>query len=75
MSDFMILFVVAVFASTEFGFDRLHDRNIFYLVPLWFVLLAAWLEAGLPRRRLELAIGALLALALPLAMLKPEWFA
>ena len=62
------LFVVAVFASTEFGFDRLHDRNIFYLVPLWFVLLAAWLEAGLPRRRPELAIGALLALALPLAL-------
>lgn len=62
------LLVVAVFASTEFGFDRLHDRNIFYLVPLWLVLLAVWLEAGLPRPRRELAIGALLALALPLAL-------
>jgi hypothetical protein len=62
------LLVVAVFASTEFGFDRLHDRNIFYLVPLWLMLLAFWLEAGLPRPRPELAIGALLALVLPLAL-------
>jgi len=62
------LLVVAVFASTEFGFDRLHDRNIFYLVPLWLVLLAVWLEAGLPRPRPALAIGAFLALALPLAL-------
>jgi hypothetical protein len=62
------LLVVAIFASTEFGFDRLHDRNIFYLVPLWLMLLAVWLEAGLPRPRRELAIGALLALALPLAL-------
>lgn len=62
------LLVVATFASTEFGFDRLHDRNTFYLVPLWLVLLAFWLEAGLPRPRSALAVGAILALALPLAL-------
>lgn len=59
------LLVVAVFSSTEHGFDRLHDRNVFYLVPLWLVLLAAWLARGMPRPRLALAAGAALALALP----------
>jgi hypothetical protein len=58
------LAVVAVFASTEHGFDRLHDRNIFYLVPLWLAVLALWLEWGLPRPRLETAIGAVLAVGL-----------
>ena len=58
------LAVVAVFASTEHGFDRLHDRNIFYLVPLWLAVLALWLEWGLPRPRLETAAGAALALGL-----------
>ena len=61
-----MLFVTAAFASTEFGFDRLHDRNIFYLAPLWLVLLAVWLEAGLPRPLVATAIGAVTALALPL---------
>jgi hypothetical protein len=58
------LAVVAVFASTEHGFDRLHDRNIFYLVPLWLLVLALWLEWGLPRPRLETAAGVALALGL-----------
>jgi hypothetical protein len=58
------LAVVAVFASTEHGFDRLHDRNIFYLVPLWLAVLALWLAWGLPRPRLETAAGAVLAVGL-----------
>ena len=62
------LLVVAIFASTEHGFDRLHDRNIFYLVPLWLVVLAVWLAAGLPRPRLAIAAGAVVALALPLVL-------
>ena len=43
------LLVVAAFASTPWGFDRLHDRYGFYLVPLWLVGLVVWLAAGLPR--------------------------
>jgi hypothetical protein len=62
------LLVVAIFASTEHGFDRLHDRNIFYLVPLWLALLGVWLAAGVPRPRRALAAGAVLALALPLVL-------
>jgi Dolichyl-phosphate-mannose-protein mannosyltransferase len=61
-----MLFVTAAFASTEFGFDRLHDRNIFYLAPLWLILLATWLADGLPRPPLETAAGAAVAVALAL---------
>ena len=58
------LAVVAVFASTEHGFDRLHDRNIFYLVPLWLAVVALWLAWGLPRPLVATAAGAALALGL-----------
>jgi hypothetical protein len=61
-----MLFVTAAFASTEFGFDRLHDRNIFYLAPLWLIVLAVWLADGLPRPLVATAIGAVAAIALPL---------
>lgn len=61
-----MLFVTAAFASTEFGFDRLHDRNIFYVAPLWLVVLALWLAEGLPRPLVATGVGASLALVLPL---------
>jgi hypothetical protein len=59
-----MLFVTAAFASTEFGFDRLHDRNVFYLAPLWLVVLGVWLSEGLPRPRVATAVGIVSALAL-----------
>ena len=63
-----MLFVTAAFASTEFGFDRLHDRNIFNLAPLWLLLFAVWLANGLPRPPVATAAGALAAVALPLLL-------
>lgn len=63
-----MLFVTAAFSSTEFGFDRLHDRNIFYLAPLWLIVLAIWLADGLPRARIATGVGIALALALPLVL-------
>lgn len=63
-----MLFVTAAFASTEFGFDRLHDRNVFYLAPLWLIVLAIWLADGLPRPLVATGFGATLALALPLIL-------
>jgi len=60
-----MLFVTAAFSSTEFGFDRLHDRNIFYLAPLWLILLAVWLAEGLPRPVVATAAGIGLAVVLP----------
>jgi hypothetical protein len=70
------LLVVAAFTSTPWGYDRLHDRYGFYLVPLWLVGFVAWLASGLPRPRVAAAIGAVatvaLALILPFAQLANE---
>ncbi len=63
-----MLFVTAAFSSTVFGFDRLHDRNLFYLAPLWLVVLGVWLADGLPRPRVALAVGIAAAVALPLVL-------
>ena len=43
------LLVVAAFTQHAVGFERLHDRYGFYLLPLWLVGLVVWLAAGLPR--------------------------
>ena len=62
------LLVVAAFTSTPWGYDRLHDRYGFYLLPLWLIGLVVWLAAGLPRPLVATAIGAVVALALPLIL-------
>jgi hypothetical protein len=59
------LLVVAAFTSTPWGYDRLHDRYAFYLLPLWLIVFVAWLARGLPRPLLATAIGVGLALVLP----------
>jgi hypothetical protein len=62
------LLVVAAFTSTPWGYDRLHDRYAFYLVPLWLVGFVWWLGSGLPRPRLAAAIGGVTTLALVLIL-------
>jgi hypothetical protein len=59
------LLVVAAFTSTPWGYDRLHDRYAFYLLPLWLIVLVVWLADGLPRPLVATAIGVGLALVLP----------
>ena len=59
------LLVVAAFSSTPWGYDRLHDRYLFYLLPLWLIVLAIWLADGLPRPLLATAVGVALAIVLP----------
>jgi hypothetical protein len=59
------LLVVAAFTSTPWGYDRLHDRYGFYLLPLWLIVFVAWLALGLPRPLVATAIGVGLALVLP----------
>jgi hypothetical protein len=49
--------------------DRLHDRYVFYVVPLWLVVLTWWVAAGAPRPRVETRIG--ISLAAVLALLFP----
>jgi hypothetical protein len=60
-----LVLVAAAFASTAAGFGHLHDRYLFYVVPLWLVVLAVWLQDGLPRPVLAASLGAVLALVLP----------
>jgi hypothetical protein len=72
--------LVAAFASTEFGLGLLYDRYLFYLVPLWLVVLGVWFRDGMPRPALPLGIGGLLAAAtvatLPFGGIGQEnWFA
>ncbi len=43
--------VVAAFSASQFGFGRLHDRYLFYIVPLWLVVLAVWVARGARRSR------------------------
>jgi hypothetical protein len=59
------LLVVAAFTSTPWGYDRLHDRYAFYLLPLWLLLFVVWLADGLPRPLLAASMGAAVALVLP----------
>jgi hypothetical protein len=56
--------LVAAFSSASFGGDRLHDRYLFYVVPLWLVLFAAWLERGAPASWRALALGTAFTAAL-----------
>jgi hypothetical protein len=59
--------VVAVFAS-EFS-DRIEERNMFYVAPLFCVALLAWVERGAPRPRVlataAAVVSALLVVAIP----------
>lgn len=59
------LIVVAAFTSTPWGYDRLHDRYAFYLLPLWLIVFVVWLADGLPRPLVAAATGVVLALVLP----------
>ncbi len=59
------LLVVAAFTSTPWGYDRLHDRYAFYLLPLWLIVFVVWLADGLPRPLVATATGVVLALVLP----------
>jgi hypothetical protein len=68
-----LLLLTAAFNSTIYAGDRLHDRPVFYVVPLWLVLLFVWLADGAPRPLAAAAIGAATALVLPLLMPFPEY--
>ena len=64
----MLLLVVGAFSSTEFGVGFLHDRYLFYVVPLWILATAVWAQRRVAVGPIGLALGALLVLV-PLATL------
>jgi Dolichyl-phosphate-mannose-protein mannosyltransferase len=63
------LLVGAAYA-TDFGAERIVERNVFHLAPVAFIALAAWVSPGFPRPWWAVAPAALFAgsvtLALPL---------
>lgn len=60
-----LLLVAAAFTSTPWGYVRLHERYLFYVAPLWLIVLGVWLSRGLPRPLASTATGVVLAVALP----------
>jgi hypothetical protein len=64
----VLLVVVGAFSSTEFGVGFLHDRYLFYVVPLWIVATAAWAQRRISLGPVGIAAGTLLVLV-PLATL------
>lgn len=46
-----LLASVALLSAGPFGLGRLHERNLFYVVPLLLVCFAYWLSRGLERPR------------------------
>jgi hypothetical protein len=61
----LLLVQVALFASTPFGHEHVHERYLFYVAPLTFAVLALWIEKGRPGRS-WLAVAAALVVLLPL---------
>ena len=59
------LLLAGAFSSLPYGYDRLHDRYLFYVVPLWLVAFVVWLSDGLPRPAVALATGVGFAVVLP----------
>jgi glycosyltransferase involved in cell wall biosynthesis len=57
---------VATFAST--WSDRIEERNMAYVAPLFLIALLAWIERGMPRPARATTAAALVAVALPAAL-------
>jgi hypothetical protein len=66
-----LLATVAALSASTYGLGRVHERNLFYLVPLILISFFAWLDAGLPRphdTRTAVAVAlVLLPLSIPAA--------
>jgi len=58
--------VVAVFAS-RFS-DRIEERNLFYVAPLFCIAMLAWVERGAPRPRVLAAVAAIVSALLVVAI-------
>jgi Dolichyl-phosphate-mannose-protein mannosyltransferase len=56
------LLAAGAFASTPYSQSRLYDRYVFYVVPLWLVVIAAWLRDRAPRSWRSAAVAAVVLL-------------
>jgi hypothetical protein len=57
-------FTAAAYASNPIG-NRIEERYLFHIVPLFFVAFAAWLGRSLPRPWPAAAVAAVIAAAIP----------
>jgi hypothetical protein len=65
-ATFWLVLAVSIFAS-EFA-QRIQERNLFVVTPLFLVLLIAWVDRGALRPRVLTAVAAAVAAALVLAI-------
>jgi hypothetical protein len=56
---FWLVLEVATFASTQS--QRIEERNMFFVAPLFFIALCVWIERGLPRPRAAAACAVVAA--------------
>jgi Dolichyl-phosphate-mannose-protein mannosyltransferase len=59
---------VAALSASQYGLERTHERNLFFLAPLVLISFFAWLEAGLPRPRATATVVAVALVLLPLTI-------
>ena len=59
-----VVLVVSAFAS-QFASNRIQERNMFFLAPLFLVALLAWVDRGAPRPRAAAIVAAVGLGALP----------
>jgi len=64
-----LLLTVVVLSESTYGLGSVHERNLFYVVPLLLICALAWAERGFPTSRRELAVT--LAAVIGLALLMP----
>ena len=57
---------VALLSASPYGFDRLHWRSLFVVIPVFLVCLARWLQSGMPRPWLTTIGTAAVTVVLPL---------
>src|SRR5262249_51360132 len=60
-----LLLVVAQVSTTPWGLGRLHERNLFYVVPLFVIGFLVFLEVGTQLSRRRKLIAMAIAVALP----------
>ena len=64
--------VVAAFSTTSFAGEGLHDRMLFWVAPLWMIVLCDWLGRGMPRPVIALAAGVAAAVTAVLLVPYPQ---
>jgi hypothetical protein len=65
--SFWLVLEVAIFAS-QASVNRIEERNMFYVAPLFLIALLVWIDRGLPRPSVATTVAVAVAAALPGAL-------